>query len=74
MDLKRYQGEISFILRDLEEIERGEFYEKTGAKISGSAINKAKNIKKNFIDLLDKIQGEKESVGEMVKEAFEKEK
>ena len=72
MDLKRYREEINFIIRDLEEIVRGDFFEKTGDKISGSAVNKAKKIKERFIELLDKIQNEKESMGENIAKVFEK--
>lgn len=67
MDIrKKYQMEIDFILRDLDELIRGEFSEKTGVKISGSACNKARNIKDGFIELLNKIESSKESVGEII--------
>jgi len=74
MDIMRYKEEINFIIRDLEDLERGDFSEKTGDKTSGSAINKAKNLKIKFIKLVDKIENDKESMGEIVRTAFEEDK
>ncbi len=67
---KKYQMEIEFILRDLKEIERGDIYEIYKTPGVTSAKTYAKNIKKNFIDLIDKIENQKESTGEIVSKAF----
>jgi hypothetical protein len=68
---KKYQMEIEFILRDLEEIERGNIYEVYKTPGVTSAKTYARNIKERFIGLLDKIENQKESVGEIMEKAFE---
>jgi hypothetical protein len=67
---KKYQMEIEFILRDLEAIERGDIHEIYKTPGVTSAKTYAKNIKKNFIDLVEKIENQKESTGEIVSKAF----
>lgn len=55
MDLKKYEFEITHIINELKDIERGNFYESNNNKGTPSAKTIAKNLSKEFIDLIDKI-------------------
>lgn len=59
MSLKRYEFEITHIIQELENIENGVFYEENRTAGTASARNIAKNVKKEFIDLLDNINNNK---------------
>lgn len=63
---QKYSMEIGFIKQDLEQLISGNFYELTGNKASGSVTTIARNIERNFYDLLGKIENDGESVREQL--------
>ncbi|GKZ03741.1 hypothetical protein ANS017_13540 [Paraclostridium bifermentans] len=62
MDLQNYKFEISHILTELNSLEEGNFYEVNENRGTPSAKTIAINIKKEFIDLLDKIANDKPGI------------
>lgn len=59
MDIKKYEFEIRYIINELENIEKGNFYEINNVQGEPSAKTISKNIRHSFIDLIDKIANDK---------------
>nr|WP_302596370.1 hypothetical protein [uncultured Cellulosilyticum sp.] len=67
---KKYKMEIGSIIDKLDEICNERYYERGTGECKASTI--AKNIKSEFIRLIDKIENNKESVGEEVNRILSK--
>ncbi|MCT4605626.1 MAG: hypothetical protein N4A64_05885 [Marinisporobacter sp.] len=70
MELKKYEMEIDFIFQKLTDLENGNFYEVKRKPGFASAKTYARNLKDNFIDLLDKINHEKKSMHEELEDFY----
>lgn len=57
-NLKKFNQEITDILAQLDNLQTGSFYENTENPHTPSAQTIARNIKKQFSDLIEKIQTE----------------
>lgn len=75
MNLKRYQFEIDHIITELENLENGIFYEEGCTKHPGAASAKtiARNLKEDFIGLIEKIIKEEPGTLEIIDKAIKEE-
>lgn len=65
MNIKRYEFEIRHIINELENMEKGNFYEVNESRGTPSAKTISKNLKSSFIDLIFKIANDKPGIIEI---------
>ena len=69
---KRYSREINDIKYQLDQLEKGNIYEQTGARGDGYLATKVKTLRSDLNKLLNKIDNDLPSDNEILSEAFSK--
>lgn len=67
---KKYSRELSDIAYNLNQIEIGNIYELTGAKMDGYLATKVKKVRDQFADLLSKIENDSPSIDDELRKAL----
>lgn len=71
IDLKeKYSNEISEINYILNNLEKGRYYENTGAKIDGYLATNISKLREKLNDLFNKIEYKKDSTNDEIEKAF----
>jgi hypothetical protein len=65
---KKYSRELEDIDYILRNLEKGRYYEKTGAKMDGALATNIQNLRKHLNELLDKVEYNEKSVKDELKE------
>lgn len=66
----RYSQELSKISYILQCLEKGRYYEKTGAKCDGYLANNIIELREKLNDLIDKIEYSEKSTSEILAETM----
>lgn len=59
--------DIDYILRNLE---KGRYYEKTGAKMDGALATNIQSLRKNINELIEKIEYDEDSIKDEIKKVI----